>query len=308
MGARYLVFGASGHIGGPLATELAALEGESALRLATSDVAKRTRLLSAYPDADVIVADYLDQDALVDALVGISAVFVVTPDFFDDRHGTEILLAACAQKGVRPHIVRVQAEIPGVALDDLAGLLAGPIGRRGHLEARQLIEASGLPATFLNIFGYYMDDLLIHFGGDLREHRTLRVPYDRPMCWIDPRDLGAAAARVMAGPPPGAPRLLHLNNGEDGILFSELARMLSELSGAPVAYDSDPQRFREQIGPLLLAMTGNADAAEYLLADWRMEREHAALYKGTPALSELLNRSPTRLSKWIYHYHHQLLC
>ncbi|WP_176473152.1 NAD(P)H-binding protein [Sphingomonas lenta] len=306
-GPRFLVFGASGHIGGPLAAALARVHGAASLRLASSSAAKRDALGERFPGAEAAVVDYLDQAATEAALAGVEAVFVVTPDFFPERRGAEVLLAAAEAAGVRPHVVRVQAEVPGMTADRLPPELSGPVGRRGHLEARALIERSGLPATFLNVFGYYMDDLLIHFAGPLRDERTLLVPYDRPMCWIDPRDLGEAAARVMAGPPPAAPRLLHLNSGEDGVSFSALAAMLSEELGTPIRHVDDPDAFGRAVGPMLTAMTGDPRAADYLLADWRMERDHAALYRGIGDLAALLGREPVALRPWIAEHRARLL-
>jgi uncharacterized protein YbjT (DUF2867 family) len=290
-----------------LAETLAREHGPASLRLATSAPAKRGALAARFPGAEAICAGYLDEASLAGALDGVDAVFIVTPDFFDERRGAEVLLTATHAAGVRPHIVRIQAEVPGLGVDGLPAELAGPIGRRGHLEARALIESSGLPATFLNVFGYYMDDLLIHFAGPLRERRTLLVPNDRPMCWIDPRDLGEAAARAMAGRVPEEPRLLHLNSGEDGIFFSELARLIGRAAGEPIAYLDDPQAFLATVGPMLVAMTGDAGAADYLLADWRMERDHAALYRGTRSLAELLGRPPVTLGNWLQKHRDRLL-
>lgn len=306
-GPRFLVFGAGGHIGGPLAAALARDRGAESLRLATSRPDRLPALRDRFPGAEAVAADYRDEAAVAAALDGVEAVFVVTPDFLDERAGAEVLLAAARKAGARPHVVRVQAEVPGVGVADLPGLLAGPVGRRGHLEARTLIERSGLPATFLNVLGYYTDDLLIHFAPLLRERRLLAVPYDRPMCWIDPRDLGEAAARVMAGPPPSAPRLLHLNSGEDGVTFSRLADMLSEATGEAVGYEPDPQVFLDAVGPLLAAMTGDLRAADYLLADWRMERDHEHVYRGTGELEALLGRSPVRLASWLAEHARTLL-
>ena len=307
MTPRFLVFGASGHLGGPLAAALARDHGAASLRLATSAPAKRDALAARFPGAQAVVADYLDEAAVAAALSGVEATFVVTPDFFPERLGAEVLVAAARAVGARPHVVRVQAEVPGMTVDRLPPELAGEVGRRGHLEARAAIEESGLPATFLNVFGYYMDDLAVHFAGPLRARRELLVPYDRPMCWIDPRDLGEAAARAMAGPPPPAPRLFHLNDGEDGVRFSELARLIGEAAGQPVAYVDDERAFLDEVGPMLAAMTGDPQAADYLLADWRMERDHAELYRGNDALELLLGRPPTRLRAWLAEHRDALL-
>ncbi|MEQ8433734.1 MAG: NmrA family NAD(P)-binding protein [Oceanicaulis sp.] len=296
---RYLIFGAAGHIGGPCAEALQAVEGPGALRLASSRDEGAEALRDRFPGAQVVRADMTDLASMVQAVRGVDAVFIVTPDFFDDRRGAQILLEACARAGAAPHVVRIQAEIPSVGVEDLPGVLGDPIGRRGHLEARALISASTLPATFLNVFGYYMDDFAIHFGEGLRRDRVLLVPYDRPMTFIDPAELGEAAAAVMRAPPHDAPRLIHLNNGEDGRLFTEVARLIGEAVGAPILYQDDAEAFRAAIGPMLQAMTGRADAADYLLADWRMERAHGALYNGTPDLAALLGRAPRSLRAWL---------
>jgi uncharacterized protein YbjT (DUF2867 family) len=183
---RYLVFGATGHIGGPLAMSLAKRDGMASLRLCSSRAAGATALKQTFPDADVRTCDMLNVEQMISALHGIGAVFIVTPDFFDDRHGAEALVAAAQQLRSTPHVVRIQAEIPGVGIDDLPGLISQPIGRRGHLEARNIISSAGLPATFMNVLGYYMDDFLIHFAGPLKAEAKLLVPYDRPMCFVDP--------------------------------------------------------------------------------------------------------------------------
>lgn len=294
----YVVFGAARHIGEAVTKELARAAGPTAVRVASSRAAGVERLQAQFPGVAAVQADFLDAQSMARALDGATGIFIVTPDFFDDRRGAVMLIDVTARLGVRPHIVRIQAEVPGVGVEQLEGPLADPIGRRGHLDARSLITASGLPATFLNVFGYYMDDLLIHFGASLARGELL-VPYDRPMCWIDPRELGEAAARVLLDGPADTPRLLHLNNGEDGRRFAEVAAMIADATGRPIIYRDDADAFRRDVGPLLHAMSGRDDAADYLLADWRMERSHAALYRGTGHLEQLLGRRPRTLRAWI---------
>ena len=292
-----LILGATGHIGGPAARALLA-EGR-AVRLASSRAEGVADLAQRHPAAEIVQADMASISSMASAMAGVDAVFVVTPDFFDERQGAEVLLNAIRQLNTRPHVVRIQAEVPGVAVEALPGRLAQPIGRRGHLEARALIEASGSPATFLNVLGYYLDDLLIHFAGPLRGRGELLVPYDRPMCWIDPAELGEAVAAVLATPSPGGTRLLHLNNGEEPIAFSHLAVLLAEGTGRPVHYRDDPDAFLAETGAVLEALTGNPEAATYLLADWRLEREHAEEYRGTGELARLLGRRPRSVKAWI---------
>lgn len=237
--------------------------------------------------------------SLRNALTDVAAVFIVTPDFFDDETGAHAVVEACEGLATPPHVVRIQAEIPGVGKNDLTGLLANRIGRLGHIVAREVLTDSPLPASFLNVLGYYMDDLSIHFGEGIRQSDMLLVPYDRPMCWIDPADLGEAAARVMLSAPPDGSQTLHLNSGAAPLLFSELADLLSAKLYREIQYADDENDFRKMVGPALIDFTGDENAAEYLLADWRSERKHADAYQGTPDLAQLLGRTPTQLADWI---------
>ena len=58
---RLLVFGASGHIGGPVARFVDRNSPEIKLRLATSTSGKLNQLKRQYPQADCVLADYLDK-------------------------------------------------------------------------------------------------------------------------------------------------------------------------------------------------------------------------------------------------------
>jgi len=293
-----LVFCATGHIGGPAATHLQACLGAEHVRVATSRADMTISLAHRFPGSDVIHANMRNQSAMTAALSEVDAVLVVTPDLFDDRAGAEVLIAAARDAGVSPHVVRINAIIPGVGVDDLPGILAGPIGRRGHLEACALIEQSGLHASFLAIVAHYMDDLLIHFASTLSQGRLL-VPFDRPMAWADPADVGVAAAQLMIAAPPATPQLLPINNGENGILFSQLAARITQACAMPAAYIDDEPAFRREIGPLLSVMTGSDALTDCLIADWQLERSHAEEYFGRPLLSTLLSRSPTKLEDWL---------
>lgn len=297
--ADYLVFGATGHIGGPCARTLVERHGATCVRVASHRDEGLGQLRDEFHDCEALQADMMSVASMREALDGVLAVFIVTPDFFDDEAGAHVLVEACEALDARPHIVRVQAEIPDLKKEQLTGLLANRIGRYGHIVARETLTASNLPSSFLNVFGYYMDDLTIHFGEGIRQGDTLMVPYDRPMCWIDPKDLGEAAAKVMMSPPPTNARIYHLNSGEPPLLFSELAQLLSRTIYREVRYVDDDDLFRELVGPALLEMTGNADATEYLLADWRNERAHSEAFVGTASLARLLGRQPFTLAEWM---------
>src|SRR3546814_15339659 len=89
-----LIFGASGHIGGPVARFMRYKGWRERLRLATSRAAKLDQLRVSFPDCETVVADYLNIDRLNDALKGVRTVFVILPDFIDERVAISILINA----------------------------------------------------------------------------------------------------------------------------------------------------------------------------------------------------------------------
>ena len=100
---RILVFGASGHVGGPLAETIAAVESGPTLRLATSSVEKAGELKAKFPSAEVVRADYLDLPSMVAAFDSVDAAFVITPDFkIDERRAMTNVCAAAYAAGTEP--------------------------------------------------------------------------------------------------------------------------------------------------------------------------------------------------------------
>src|SRR3546814_12122648 len=70
---RVLIFGATGHIGLPLARWIRYKSPETRLRLVSRNADQRQRLQVEFPDAEVVAADYLDPASMAAALEGISA-------------------------------------------------------------------------------------------------------------------------------------------------------------------------------------------------------------------------------------------
>src|SRR3546814_18257304 len=74
---KVLIFGASGHIGGPVARFMRYKGWRERLRLATSSAAKLDQLRVSFPDCETVVADYLNLASLNDALTGVDRKSVV---------------------------------------------------------------------------------------------------------------------------------------------------------------------------------------------------------------------------------------
>jgi uncharacterized protein YbjT (DUF2867 family) len=299
---RALVFGASGHIGGPLARWVARLSPATAVRLATSSPDKTTALERLIPDAEVCVASYLDPDALRAAFADVSVVFVITPDFFDEVAGMACLTAAARAAGSVRHIVRLIADVPGVQRAALPREIVGTGCGPGiqHILAREILEASGIPVSFLNSAGYFMDDLLRHFAGPLKRSRRLVVPFDRHVCFTDTEDLAEVGARLLLATDPATMgRSYQFNSGEPALLLSDVAALMSRVLGVEIVYDGDPRAFRDEVGAALEQMTGRRQAAEELITYFALERDFQGAFYGSALGYQWLARAPRTLEAWL---------
>lgn len=110
------VFGANGHIGGPVARYVAANSPQTKLRLIIRVNTHRAALAAEFPDADIVVANYYDPASLEPALSTSTGLFVVTPDFLDEERAMTNLVHAAGQSSLC-HIVRLIADPPGMTMD-----------------------------------------------------------------------------------------------------------------------------------------------------------------------------------------------
>lgn len=301
-----LVFGASGHIGGALASF--ATQRQARMRLATSNPAKVAELAQQFPASEVVHASYLDQDSLRAALAGVESVFVVTPDFIDERRAMGSLIQAIREQGRIRSIVRILGDPPNMTLRRIPPRLRcldkGTAIQ--HLTAKQILDDSGLPLTYLNIAAYLMDDL-IRWSGPMRSRRLLAMPFDRRTCWVDPAEVGEAAARILLSGDAGhVGQHYDLDNGNDRITFSALAQLLSEVLQQSVAYEPDPELWRGLMGPKYEQLFGPG-AADYFLDYYRFERANQYAFRRSDVLGTILGRSARTLREWIEQHAGELL-
>ena len=102
-----LIFGAAGHIGGPLADFLSRVAPDIRLRLVSRDAARAKQLQSRLPCAEVVQADYSDPASLARAVADIEGIFVLTPSGTDERQAMGNLVGAIRSAGTYPHIIRL---------------------------------------------------------------------------------------------------------------------------------------------------------------------------------------------------------
>jgi uncharacterized protein YbjT (DUF2867 family) len=295
---RVLVFGAAGHLGLPVARWISYHDPAVQLRLATRNNKSRMSLAQEFPDAEIIAADYLDADAMKAALDGVSAVFVVTPDFLDEKQAMENLVAGARAAGDMRVIVRIQGVLPNVKPSDVPRDmrdLGGPATQ--HFVARSILNDSGLPVVHLNMVAYLTDDLL-RWGNPIREYDLLSMPYNRRAAWVDPADVGEAAARIiLSHDDRHIGHQYDVDNGHDVLEFDEVARMLSDVLQRRIGYDDSVETWRKLMGARYNQLWRGGE--EYFLKFYEFEqhREFAARTSGT--LGWLLQRPPLTLRGWM---------
>lgn len=299
---RVAVFGASGRLGGPLARFVRSSAPDVSLRILTSAKEKSVKLAEEFPEAEVMEANYFDATTMARALADADGVFLVTPNFLDEETAMPIFVEAAELAGAS-HIVRLLGDAPGMTLDGLPPAIrdfAPPGPASQHLLAHRILKRSGLPVTFINCASYLMDNLMGIATHALRSRHTLTVPVDRVNSFIDPRDVGeTAACLLLSENPEHIGRIYDLDNGHDLMRFSQLADLMSEVFGCPIAYDGSPENFLREHGDRYRKFMNDDRAPEYMLAVWEFEREVEPLWRVSDTVEKIIGRAPKTMRDWL---------
>ncbi|MCO1580803.1 NmrA family NAD(P)-binding protein [Crossiella sp. SN42] len=233
----YLVHGATGAQGGPVA-ELLKANGH--------DVRPLTRALASLDDAA----------ALTSAYAGVDAAFVhlpITPDPAAPARWAEAIGTAALAAGVRRVVISTSGGVPEApAQADRMAMLHG-------LAAR--LRAGGARVTVLAPRFFRENLLLPPIQERLRAESVLAYPIraDQVIAWSSHLDVAEAAVAALTG--ADAPELVHLGQPLTG---PELAEAFTAHLGRPVRYEQlTPERFTELMTPLLGAGAAAGIAAAY---------------------------------------------
>ncbi|MGW0710036.1 NmrA family NAD(P)-binding protein [Streptomyces sp. NPDC002643] len=297
-----LIFGASGHIGRPLAEFLRREAPQIQLRLVSSKPERVDDLRRGFPEAEVVVADYFDLPSLESAVQGIEGVFVNTPGGTDERPAMTNMVAALQHAGTAIHVLRTvgmqpeanQRRIPQSIRDNRLGL---PVQ---HPVVKHILDESGLPVTYLNIGATFMDNFFWMKEGLSRERKL--IWHNRLIPFIDPRDIAEVAGRLLLSDNHRHIGQFHtLNNGHDLMRFSEVAELMSEVFGEKITYDGSEEAFLKaysgRLGPLVSTFW---EFFEY-------ERENEVVWARNDFVERTLGRKPITVREWLREHAEPLL-
>jgi uncharacterized protein YbjT (DUF2867 family) len=297
-----LIFGASGHIGGPLAHFLSRAAPQIHLRLVSSKPERVADLRRDLPYAEAMYADYFDLPSLEAAAQGMEGVFVITTSGTDERPAMTNLVAALKKAGTAVHVLRavgLQPEanprrIPQTLRDSGSAL---PIQ---HPIAKQVLDESDLPVTYLNFGATFMDNFFWMAEG-LRRERKL-VWHDRLIPFIDPRDIAEVAGRLFLSDNHRHIGQFHtLNNGHDLMRFSDVAELMTEAFGEKITHDGSKEAFFNEYS----AQMGERSTAIWNFLEYEMENE--VVWARNDFVERMLGRKPLTVREWLQEHAHLLL-
>lgn len=299
------IFGAAGHIGGPMARHIRFHAPQVRLRLISSSPVKAEQLRTDFPGTEVVVANYNDTASLEVALAGIEGLMVLTTQPMDERRAMTNLVQAVRRSGTMRHMIRVVGMFPDFnprripqALKDFGMGL-----EIQHPIARQVLEDADMPVTFLNVGASFMDNFLRMIPA-LRESSTLVWP-NRVLPYIDPRELGEVAARLLLSDDSRhVGQFYTVNNGEPGISTQEVAALMSEVFQRPIAHDGSRQAFMRFFKPLMEAGVVPAALPAYLWDFFRFEDDNAPAWVANHFVERTLGRKPTTVRAWLLEHKH----
>lgn len=304
-----LVFGASAHIGGPLAEYVSKNEPDIHLRLATSAPEKVAALQAKFPKAEVVVAHYYDLPSMKRATQDMKGVFLLSPDFLDEHIAMAVFRRAVVENGCLVHAIRVLADPPGITLKRVPEEMHAFGGGTAiqNLIAKDFLENTDLPITFLNSAGWYFDNYLSWLAPPILNKKTLTMSSPRKVLYFDPGELGEVAARIfLSDDARHIGGSYQCDNGHDFLSYAEVAEMMTDAFGTEILYDGSEEGFLREIGEPAREYWSNVggfangqDPAEYFLAYWRFEQANEHAWRRTDFTKRILQRQPKTMEQWL---------
>jgi len=294
-----LIFGAAGHIGGPLVRFLQREAPHVRLRVASSRAEGCEGLRRDFAGAEVVNADYYDLPALEAAVEGMEGMFVNTTLPKDEQAAMTNLIAAIKKAGCVIHVIRAGLGIQPEANEHrIAPDMRDFVG--GDRTAKRLLDESGLPVTYFNFGASFMDNILKMKAG-LQRERTL-IWHNRLVPFIDTRDIAEAAGRVLLSNNHRHIGQFHtLNNGQDMMRYSDVADLMTQVFGEKISYDGSKERFLaeylESWGPIL----------PKLWEFFEFEQDNEEVWALNDFVGRTIGRKPITLREWLMENKRELL-
>ena len=274
------------------------------LRLASSNEANAEKLRQEFPEAEVIIADFLDSKSMDAAVAGIEGFYISTPMNMlpQMREVAAIFAEAVKKSGTAVHIIRqlaMQPEYNAHAMPEPFKTMVG--GEYSDSSLKSLMDKTGLPITYLNFGATFMDNIIYLMGRAIREERKM-IWHHRKCPFVDPRDLAEAAARLLLSDNHRHIGVCHtMNNGNDNLRYSQVADMMTEIYGEKIEYVGDKDSFLEEYAP------SQGPLAAFLWEFFEFEESFEVGWALNDFAENILGRKPTTVREWLIEHRAQVL-
>jgi len=267
-----LVTGANGTVGRAVANALGKL-----------DVPFR-RLVRSNPKQGEIAGDFADMASMKAALTGIETVFLVCSPIPELVALESNVIDACVESGVR-HLVLTSAMGAGEYPKSFPAW---------HTQVEEKLKGSGLAYTILRPNGF-MQNISAYYAPSIRAQSVFYASMQNGKAsFLDVRDIGAAAANILAAPQEHAGKIYELN-GPEAVTYAELAARISQVAGRTVRYIDLPEEAQRG------AMLGMGIPSWRVEALLELQQYYVAGAGGevTDVLESLLGRAPVKLDDFL---------
>jgi len=209
-----LVTGATGNVGREVARALR--QQGTPVRLALREPHREPN------GTEGVRFDFNDPASFASALSGVKRVFLMRPQpLLNVKRTLNRFLDACAAEGVE-HCVFLS----------VAGAAKNPMVP--HHGVEQHLFGGPVPWTILRP-AFFVQNLKDSYRADIREGRLVLPAGHARVAYVDTADLGDVAALAFNDPATHVGQAYHLT-GSDSLSFDEIAAMLTQILGRPVAY------------------------------------------------------------------------
>lgn len=240
---------------------------------------------SAAPGASPIIADFAVRSSVEAALEGIDTLFLVCSPIPQLVELENNVIDAAKQVGVR-HIVLNSA----LGAADYAKSFPS-----WHRKVEEGLAQSGLGYTILRP-NTFMQNIVAYCAPSIRAQGAFYSAMgDAKITFIDVRDIAAAAANILANPSPHAGKTYELN-GPEALNYSEVAAMISTITGRPVAFVNIPEQAQRKAMLDLKMAEWQVNALLDLQRYYSVEKKGADL---TPTLEKLLGKPAIRMGQYL---------
>lgn len=280
-----LVTGATGHLGAAAIQSLLK-KGIPANEIAVLVRDENKAIALKERGVHIRSGSYNDYDSLLKALVGIDKLLLVSSSEMVDRLAQHKNVINAAMVNGLKHIVYTGIDVK--SFDDTAIPHVSHI----HRDTTKYLQEVGISFTLLNNNLYA--DLIPMFSGERAVQNGIFFPAGNGKSpFLSRVDMGEAAAVVLTT--PGHEDKQYAIAAETAYSFSEIATMLSEITGQDVQYHNpDSKSYVEQ-----LVKAGVPEGNAAFFASFGEAISHGELDTNRSDIEKLLGRKPVSLREFL---------